>query len=96
MREEIEKEFVAEREKNFRKKMILKLKDELRRGMQLDLQEEGRLLLVKQKKDMAIEIEKEIRKKVEKEVAAAHRLEMERLRDENRRLREDCEKNHGV
>jgi hypothetical protein len=64
--------------------MTAKMKAEIRHGMVLDVQEEQRKMLVRQKERLMGELRKEVRKQLEKEMGLAPGRE-ERLRETIRR-----------
>ncbi|PMD27320.1 hypothetical protein NA56DRAFT_697498 [Hyaloscypha hepaticicola] len=84
IRAEIQATFIREQEAAFRKSMTAKMKAEIRHGMVLDVQEEQRKMLVKQKERLMGELRKEARKQLEKEMGLAPDRE-EKLRETIRR-----------
>jgi hypothetical protein len=64
--------------------MTAKMKAEIKHGMVLDVQEENRKMLVKQKERLMGELRKEVRNQLEKEMGLAPDRE-ERLRETTRR-----------
>jgi hypothetical protein len=96
IKSEIQAQFLTEAEAAFRKTVTAKMKAEIRHGMILDVEEESRKLLVKQKEKMVEGIRKEVRKEIEKEMGEMGERE-ERMRERIRRevreeLREERER----
>ncbi|KAE9377864.1 hypothetical protein N431DRAFT_500611 [Stipitochalara longipes BDJ] len=96
IRSEIQRQFLGEAENAFRKTITKKMKDEIRRGMVLDVQEEGRKLLASQKKKLLGELRKEVRREIEKEMGLEPDRE-EKMRERVRRevreeMREEWER----
>lgn len=83
IRSELQAQLTSELEAKIRSSVTSKMKDEIRRGMILDIQEEGRKLLADQKKLIA-GLRKEVRKEIEKELGLEPERE-ERLRGKVRR-----------
>jgi hypothetical protein len=85
IRSEIQAQITTEIESSFRASMTSKMKAEIRRGMVLDVQEEGCKLLASQKKKLIEGLRKEVRKEIEKELGLESERE-ERLRERVRRV----------
>ncbi|KAN0108221.1 hypothetical protein V8E51_007963 [Hyaloscypha variabilis] len=96
IRSEIQHQFIGEAETAFRKTITKKVKDELRRSMVLDVQEEGRKLIASQKKKLLGQMRKQIKLEVEKELGLEPDREAklrERVRREVREeMREEWER----